>query len=348
MKRICLLVLLFAVPGMAAADVILFKDGRQIQTRGIWMENGQVKWVGSNQVHGVSRDQVAEIERRPFDSSTSAAENVKTAGRQAKSSGKTALPADDLDRLALPDEAGSAPAAPPKAPEASAAELNRQARLLIKDGRCTDAEKALSLLGQAQILDPGYAETYHNLGQVYMEKKEFDNAVKHYRQGLDLDLKKLGPGHPELAPACYRLGAALHKKKDYDGAIEKYRQALDIIKTHSEITSPAVETLHHNLGLAYSAKNDYAQSRVHYQKALEIFQEKPGADPLETAVICNNLGAVCFKNRDYEAAVRYFQQALDIRQARLGDDHSSVKQVREYLDMARKQMPAGGASSKGR
>lgn len=340
MKRIGLFVLLLAVSGIAVADVVVLKDGRQLQAQGFWIEDDQVKWVTYGKINSVPLDQMAVLERQP-DSSAKASEDGQ-AGPPAKSSGKSALPSNALDKLSLPDAAGASAAAPSKAPETGAAELNQQAKLLIKDGRYTDTDKASSLLEKAMALDPGYSETYHNLGQVYLESEDYENAVENLRKGIALDTKKLGPDHSMLAPSYYNLGQALYKLDDYDGAVENYQRALAIRQAHPEASFPAIQTLHNRLGLAYSSLDDFDRSIDHYLKALEIVRNTLGPDHLETAVICNNLGAAYFKKKDYNGATRYFQQALDIRRTRLGGDHPSVEQAQEYLNMATEQQQSSG------
>lgn len=363
MKSICIFILLLALFGIAAADVLVLKDGRQIQARGFWMEKDQVKWVGDGKINSLSCDQMAALEWRNFDPAFKSSEyrssdsqtgssdssdnsgdaveqphpqdNVVTSAAVFEApSGAPPASAAESDQPPLPDEAQPSADAPPPAPEAGAAGLNQQARLLIKDGRYTDTDQALSLLEQAMAADPAYSETYHNLGQVYLASEDYEDAADNFRKALALDMKKLGPEHALLAPSYYNLGIALYKMDDYDGAAENYRQALTIRQAHPEISFPAVQMLHNRLGLAYSALDDFDRSIDHYLKALEIVRNTMGPDHLETAVICNNLGAAYFKKKDYDGATRYFQQALDIRRGRLGEDHPSVTQVREYLDMA--------------
>lgn len=214
MKLLCLLVLLLAVSGIASANVVLTENGR----------------------HAFKPSAPAPAGDHAL--------------LLATSSGKKALSCEDLDQLALPDTPGPSGAAPPKSPAARAATLNQKARRLIKKGHYTNTEKALSLLGQAIVLDPGYSETYHNRGQVFMDRKDYDNAVKDFRESIALDMKTLSAGHPQLGPSYASLGVALYKLGDFSGAVSCFQQALDIHRTHLDENHPLIKEVQEYLDRA--------------------------------------------------------------------------------------------------
>ncbi len=352
MKRLCLLVLFIMISNLGVADVIVFKDGRQVKAPGVWIEDGRVKWVVNGKIYRSSLDQVDILahEHETDDASIPMPSDRRNA-LLATSSGKQTLSNNSLEQFSLPDdnqplsiptekgrtaEPEAAPPAP-DIPSVNPAELNRQAVELIDSGQPGDIRKALSLLEQAIAADPGYADSYYNRARIFMDREAYEKAAADFRRALGLDANKPKADYRRLATAYYDLGTALQKMNNPETSAENYHQALSIRQERPEVDYPPEETLHNRLGLVYSAMGNYSRSIEHYQRALEIIHEKSDGDTLETAVIYNNLGAVSFKNRDYDNAVRFFQQALNIRQAALGDDHSAVEQVKKYLDMARRQ-----------
>jgi tetratricopeptide (TPR) repeat protein len=240
MKPLCLLVLLLVVSGISSAGVFLPENGRH-----------------------------------SFEPS-SPAPAVGHALLLADSSGKKVLSSDDLEQLVLPDAPGPSGAVPSKTPADSAATLNQKAKRLIKKGHSTDTEKALSLLGQAIVLDPGYSETYHNRGQIFMDRKDYDNAVKDFREGLALDMKTLGPGHPQLGTSYASLGAALYKLGDFNGAAGCFQQALDIRRTYLDEKHPLVKEAKEYLERA--TQQQQSIETMTEQQSVEMMTEQPSVE----------------------------------------------------------------------
>ena len=50
------------------------------------------------------------------------------------------------------------------------------------------------------------ASTYNNIGLVHHNKGEYDKALEHYKKALAIDLKQLGPEHPDLASTYGNIG----------------------------------------------------------------------------------------------------------------------------------------------
>jgi tetratricopeptide (TPR) repeat protein len=56
----------------------------------------------------------------------------------------------------------------------------------------------------------------------------YDKAIELYNQSLGIQLKVLGPDHPDTAASYNNIGSAYDNKGDYDKAIELYNQSLGI------------------------------------------------------------------------------------------------------------------------
>jgi len=97
---------------------------------------------------------------------------------------------------------------------------------------------------------------------VYAEQGHFDEAIKQFRNALDLDLRhqdKLG-----MAVANRRLGAAFQQKGDYDRAEDAYREAERLLDDSDDDGEKAV--LHNHVG-------SLQQERGHYRHALESYEK---------------------------------------------------------------------------
>jgi tetratricopeptide (TPR) repeat protein len=141
-----------------------------------------------------------------------------------------------------------------------------------------------------------------NLGGAYYAKKDWENAIKQYRQALEF--------RPVYAKARYNLGNAFFAKGDRAGAIEQYRQAVEIKPEYAEA--------HNNLGIALAVDGKLDEAITHFQKTLEIEPHYAEAQ--------FNLGKALYGKGDREAAIAQYRKALEINpaDARARDNLGSV------------------------
>jgi len=59
--------------------------------------------------------------------------------------------------------------------------------LAIKEGRAGNYEESISLFAKAIEMDPGYAESYNNLGYLYYVMKDNKKARKYFKKALEID-----------------------------------------------------------------------------------------------------------------------------------------------------------------
>ena len=112
--------------------------------------------------------------------------------------------------------------------ELAAAELNEKALALWDHGFYTDVAKAIEYLEQAILLDQDFASLYINLGAAYDSKGDYDEAIEYFQKALKINLKMLGPEHPDVAVIYNNLGLAYTGKGEYIKAIEYLQKALKI------------------------------------------------------------------------------------------------------------------------
>jgi tetratricopeptide (TPR) repeat protein len=53
----------------------------------------------------------------------------------------------------------------------------------------------------------GVASSYHNIAVTYYERDKLNEALKYYNKSLDIQLKKLGKDHPNVATSYNNIGA---------------------------------------------------------------------------------------------------------------------------------------------
>ncbi len=115
---------------------------------------------------------------------------------------------------------------------------------------------ALKTLLESQQLDPKDPLVYYDLGIVYMAKERLDLAIENYRTALKIK--------PNLAPAINALGNAYLREGKWDMAIEQFdRLTGDLLYATPHFPL-------YGLGIAYFNKHEYEKARGHLEEAVKL------------------------------------------------------------------------------
>ena len=147
----------------------------------------------------------------------------------------------------------------------------------------------LSLWTHTLACTSGNWLAHKNLGSELEKQRDFDGAIAHYQQALQIN--------PKDAQACYDWGIALAAQRKWPEAIEQYDRALQI--------NPDYVEAHDNLGTVLAQQGRLAEAIAHYQRALQL---KP--DHAKAHV---NLGNVLSAQGQWTEAVEHYQRALQIK-----------------------------------
>ncbi|MBO1057746.1 MAG: tetratricopeptide repeat protein [Dolichospermum sp. JUN01] len=152
----------------------------------------------------------------------------------------------------------------------------------------------------------GLASTYHQLGRVAQEMREYAQARDFYQQALAIKIE-FGDRFSQ-ASTYHQLGRVAQEMREYAQARDFYQQALAIKIEFGDRFSQA-RTYHH-LGIVAQEMREYAQARDFYQQALSIKIEF--GDRYEQARTYHHLGIVAQEMREYAQARDFYQLALSI------------------------------------
>ena len=194
--------------------------------------------------------------------------------------------------------------------------------------RLGEYDKAMNLLQQAFELNQKYrpisvdtAVSYNNIGLVYADKGDYDNALVHYNKARVIQEQKSGKDHPNTASSYNNIGLVYAQKGDYDNALVYYNKALVSQEKTLGKDHPDTARSYNNIGLVYADKGDYDNALLYYNKALVIKEQKLGKDHPDTATSYGNIGSVYLDKGDYDNAVVYLNKALVIQEQKLGKNH---------------------------
>jgi tetratricopeptide (TPR) repeat protein len=151
------------------------------------------------------------------------------------------------------------------------------------------------------------ASTYHQLGSVAQQLREYYQARDYYQHSLEICIEC--GNRLECAPTYHQLGSVAEELGEYHQAHDYSQQALEIFIEFGARLGCA--SVYHQLGTVAEGLEEYHQAHNYYQQALEIFIEF-GAR-LRCASAYHELGIVAEELQEYHQARDYYQQALEIK-----------------------------------
>jgi len=150
------------------------------------------------------------------------------------------------------------------------------------------------------------AHTYHNLGIVAQQLRQWEEARQNYQQALAIKIE-YGDRY-EQAGTYRQLGIVAQKLREWEEARGHYQQALAIFIEYGDRYEQA--SIYHNLGIVAEELREWEEARAYYQQALAIFIEY--SDRYSQASIYHHLGIVAQESKEWEEARGHYQQALAI------------------------------------
>ena len=162
------------------------------------------------------------------------------------------------------------------------------------------------------------AKTYHQLGSVAQQQRDWATAEARYLKALEIFLAH--QDEYEAAGTYHQLGSVAQEQRDWATAEARYLKALEIKLAHQDEYGAA--STYHQFGIVAQQQRDWATAEARYLKALEIYlahQDEYGA-----AGTYHNLGIVAQEQRDWATAEARYLKALEIYLAHQEEHNAGI------------------------
>ena len=169
-------------------------------------------------------------------------------------------------------------------------------------------DKSISEMQRALDIFDNYHITYQGLGEMYLEKKDYKNAIIYFEKELQKFPKDAGYNPYKFLITCYEKTEQLDKQIAADDSILKYEPNNDFTYT--------------NKGVALGKQGKFAE-------AIELFQKSIAINPKETAPY-KNIGAAYGYQGQFQKAIEYLNKAFLL-------DSSDI-QCSQFLGLTYKNM----------
>jgi Flp pilus assembly protein TadD len=199
--------------------------------------------------------------------------------------------------LALMASSAQAPSAPAQAHQDALAQF-KSGMVALESERYDEAEAAFK---KAVSLEPNYEGAYYGLGQTYMRKRLYEDAVQAYLHSRDAFKQNAAAEAAGDVMAEQHLRDQIQVLKDTERALQRTSQA----STPQNVNS-AIERVRSQISLLESRRN-----------------RRPDAPPPVPAGLSMALGSAYFRLGRYEDAEREYKAALATDPA-FGEAHSNL------------------------
>jgi tetratricopeptide (TPR) repeat protein len=137
---------------------------------------------------------------------------------------------------------------------------------------------------------------HYNLGAIFLERGQWDDAIWHYEQALAASDDRESHSHMSAALVHNNLAIALARNGRFEEAATHLRRAIELRDDFADA--------HANLGAMLARKGDTAGAIIHYEKALRV--------PPEDAPSHLSLAALLWRIGRKDEALAHYRRALQI------------------------------------
>jgi tetratricopeptide (TPR) repeat protein len=158
---------------------------------------------------------------------------------------------------------------------------------------------------------PVLATMYNNIGEIYSQLGDYENALKHLHHALDICLKGTVSTHTDLAAIYTNLGMVYHEKKELKKSLEVLEKALEIDTQTFGNNHESLAATHNNISAVYQDMNDLNRALYHLETALGILlRSQAGENDVDISKFQCNIGMLQFRLGDNTKALKITQKAL--------------------------------------
>merc|ERR1711965_254410 len=121
------------------------------------------------------------------------------------------------------------------------------------------------------------------MGEVYRSQGKYDEALEYYNKDLEINLKKLGNDHPDVARTYNNMALVYDSQGKYDEALEHYNKSLEIRLKKLGNDHPDVADTKYNIALLYKNNlNNKLEAKTLFEDCVRIYTIVHGDSHSET------------------------------------------------------------------
>lgn len=187
-----------------------------------------------------------------------------------------------------------------------------------------------------------HARSLTHVGLIAYQRRQYDQALRHFRQAAAIVEKREGSDSEPYAAALDNIAAAEGSSGRDELAERNYRQALEIREKRLGASHPDVASTLTNLALVLGRQRKFDPAAEALERAIAIHEvQAPTSTALADALM--NLAWVRTSRSQWSEARPLVERALSIDEAALGADHPDTVGARRDLQRIDRRLAAQAA-----
>eukprot|EP00980_Cylindrotheca_fusiformis_P027908 scaffold22568_cov125-Cylindrotheca_fusiformis.AAC.5 len=203
----------------------------------------------------------------------------------------------------------------PRIKDIEIARAHHEIGFSLAENRCWDAaiahwETSQELLEKALGTVEVVAGIMHNIGVVYAEMNEYEQALDSIKQCLRIRGTIHGEQHILYAQTIQRIGDIFLAMSDYNEAVESYNWALDVMYKEPALHRVEIGEILDNKGTIHYSKGETDEALKCHKEALQSKQVDLGEDHPELVVTYRHIGNCLSDQEDVDDAIIHLEEAI--------------------------------------
>ena len=161
---------------------------------------------------------------------------------------------------------------------------------------------------QAVLDDPSarfhHGITCHNIGMVYQEQQQWQQALEAYQRALELK-EQHGQQH-QLGSTHHQIGIVYQQQQKWQQALDAYELALKLYEQHE------LGGAHHQIGRVYQEQRQWREALTAYQRALALQEQHSQQHELGSTY--HQIGIVYQEQQQWREALDSYHRALALQE----------------------------------
>jgi len=169
------------------------------------------------------------------------------------------------------------------------------------------------------------------IGNIFLSKRRYQDALKHYRKSLHTELSREHPSESLIASLYQNMGIIMTSIGLSDSAKLYLETSIKLKEKIYAPDDPQLAKGYLNIGRFHQIQGDLLKALSYQDKAEKIYYEQFGSNYQGLAPIYWNKGAIYLVLNDYERALIYHERALDLYLHQFNSGHYIINEI--YLNL---------------
>jgi tetratricopeptide (TPR) repeat protein len=146
------------------------------------------------------------------------------------------------------------------------------------------------------------ASAHHMFGSIYHDRRQFKEALDHYKKSLNIKLNDASADASALTATYNNIACVYLSQSNYDQALEFQQLALECESNSPNPDVSSIITYTNNLGKIYRGQKKYNEALNCHKRALELQKQLLGENDPSLTETYNLISSICYKLNDYGQA----------------------------------------------